>query len=189
VPRRRWAWTHKYAVPMFLASVVAVLVTGLGLLAVVNVDWDGGTDPGSGIDECVVGQWRMVSHTEQLEAGGIPLRLTLVDEGAVYEFRADGTGSADYGDGTQFKSEAIGQTVPATVAGTLSFRYEAADGVLQVVEMLSTDATFTVDLFGEPVESPYRLSTTAPENYQCEGDTIHLSAEDRGYAADYQRIT
>jgi hypothetical protein len=188
--RPRWTWTHKYAVPMFVSSLIAVVLAGLGWIAALNLDRDGTDpeDPDSGIDECLLGRWRMLSHTERLEAGGVPLQLTLDSEGAVYEFREDGTGSGDYGDGTLFQSEGIGQTLPATVAGVLSFRYEAAGGTFQIVEMLSTDATFTIDFLGSPLESPYELSTTAPESYECEGDTIHFSANERGYTADYERI-
>jgi hypothetical protein len=172
---------------MFISSVVAVLVSGLGLLAVVNLDWDGGTDPDSGIDDCLVGRWRMVSHTEALDAAGTTVQLTLVGEGALYEFREDGTGAADYGSGTQFEGNAIGQTIPATVDGTLEFRFTAAGGTFQVVEMLGTNATFTMDFLGSPIDVPYRLSTDTPERYQCEGDTASFTAEDRGYAAEYQR--
>jgi hypothetical protein len=186
MPRQRWAWTHRHAVPMFVASLISVVVSGLGLLAVVNADWDGGADPED--PGCLVGQWRMVSHTETLDAGGTPVQLTLVGEGAAYEFREDGTGSADYGEGTQFRGEAVGQTIPATIDGTLRFRYTAADGIFQVVEMLGTGATFTMDILGSPIEVPYQLSVTSPESYRCEGDTVNFSAEDRGYAAEYQRI-
>jgi hypothetical protein len=130
----------------------------------------------------------MTSHTESLDAAGTAIQLTLVGEGAVYEFLEDGTGSADYGDGTEFRGDGVGQTIPATIDGTLSFRYTAADGVFQVVEMLGTGATFTMDILGSPIEVPYQLSVTSPESYQCEGDTVSFSAEDRGYAAEYQRI-
>jgi hypothetical protein len=170
---------------MFVASLTAVVLSGSGLVAVLLLDRDGGgTEPA----ECLLGRWRMVSHTEELSSLGQTVQLTLVgDEGAVYEFRDDGTGSADYGSGTAFQSTSLGQTVDATVSGTLSFRYEASDGTFQVTEMLSTDATFTVDFLGTEVPSPYQLSTTTPENYRCEGDTITFSLPERNYAAEYQR--
>jgi hypothetical protein len=184
--RQRWGWTHRYAVPMFVASLVAVVLAGGGLIAVTVLD-DDDANPDSGIDSCLLGSWRMMSHTEELSSLGQTIQLTLTGEGALYEFREDGTGSADYGTGTTFTSTSLGQEVLATVAGTLSFRYEASDGIFQVVEMLSTEATFTVDLLGTEVPSSYQLSTTAPEDYVCEGDTLSFSLEERSYAAEYRR--
>jgi hypothetical protein len=170
---------------MFVSSLVAVVLAGSGLVAVVLFNRDGG-DPDH--PDCLIGSWRMVSHTEQVPTLGQTVQLTLAGEGAVYEFREDGTGFADYGSGTTFESTTLGQTVPATIAGTLSFRYEAAEGTFQVVEMLSTGATFTVDLLGEPVDTPYRLSTTTPEDYACDGDTLSFSLDERSYAAEYARL-
>lgn len=174
---------------MFVSSLVAVVLSGGGLIAVTLLDNGDGTDPQPGVDRCVVGSWQMVSHTEELTSLGQRIQLTLAGEGALYEFRDDGTGSADYGSGTTFESTTLGQTVPATVAGTLSFRYEAGDGTFQVVEMLSTDATFTVDVLGTEVPSTYQLSTTSPESYSCDGDTLSFSLGERRYAAEYHRVT
>lgn len=187
VRRQRWAWTHRYAVPMFVASLVAVVLSGSGLIAVVVLDDDDGTDPQSGIDPCVIGAWRMTSHTEEITSLGIATQLTLAGEGALYEFREDGTGSGDYGSGTAFQGNALGQAVAATVAGTLSFRYEASNGTFQITTMLTTDATFSVETLD--TEVPYALSTNSPEEYRCAGDTLHFELEERNYQAEYRRVS
>jgi len=77
--------------------------------------------------------------------------------------------------------------VPATIAGTLDFRYEAADGTLQITAMVSSNATFSVEALD--TEVPYELSTTSPEDYSCDGDTLNLSLEERDYIAEYQRAS
>jgi hypothetical protein len=182
MPRQRWAWTHRYAVPMFVSSLVAFVLSGSALTAVLVLD-DDPTDPQSGIDRCVLGTWRMTSHTEEISSLGLTTQLTLTGEGALYNFHEDGTGSGEYGEGTTFGSTVFGQTVPATIAGTINFRYEAADGTFQITAMLPSDATFSV----EGSEVPYALSTDSPEQYSCEGDSLILSLEDRNYHAEYQR--
>lgn len=177
--------------PMFIASLVAVLLSGAGLIAVLTLDRDSGTDPQSGIDPCVLGAWRMVEHTERLSALGQDVQLTLADgESVRYEYRPDGTATADWGDGTAFEGASLGQQVSATIAGTMTYRFQAADGRFQVTEILTNQARFTVELLpGAPVDTEYKVSTTTPERYRCDGDTIQFSLEERGYSATYERVT
>jgi hypothetical protein len=188
---RRWAWTHRYAVPMFVTALVAFLLSATGLVAVLVLDDDGGgTDPQSGIDPCVLGNWRAVSHTERLSALGQDTQFTLAGEGPRFEFGGDGVGSVDFGDATTFEGSSFGQSVPATIEGTMTFRYEAADGTFQITEILTNETTFTIEVIpGVPVDTPYGLSTTTPEQYRCDEDSIELSVEERNYSAEYERLS
>jgi hypothetical protein len=185
----RWGWTHRYAVPLFVASVVAVLLTGGGLAWVLVAGNDDGGNPNGGgdIDACLLGSWRVVSHTEDMEALGTQVRLQLPEggQGPVVEFRSDGTGRADYGTGTQYVATALGQPLPATVSGTITFRYRAADGTFQITEPPQSEATFSVESAG--LQSVYQLDTVA-ESYTCAGDELTFTRPERNYTGRYQRL-
>jgi hypothetical protein len=95
---QRWAWTHKYAVPMFVTSLIAVILSGSGLLAVTVFANSGRSSVAdAGIDPCVVGTWRTVSHSETIPTIDVPVELA--SGGADLVFNPDGTGSTDYGEG------------------------------------------------------------------------------------------
>lgn len=188
--QQRWAWTHRYAVPMFIASLVAVALSGTGLIAVLVLDDDGGGDPRSGIDPCVLGTWRTVSQTERVSSLGQDVQLTLAGEGPLHVYRGDGTASVDYGDGITLTGAALGQTVQATITGGMTYRYQAADGIFQITEIVTNQATFTVELFpGAPVDTRYEVSTATPEHYRCEADSIRFWLEERDYTAEYERLS
>lgn len=93
---QRWAWTNRYAVPMFVTALIAVLVASSALVAVLAFERSGAAVAG---EECLVGSWRTVSQRE-----AVPLteqRLELVGDGPVVKYRADGTGFSDHGSGTR----------------------------------------------------------------------------------------
>lgn len=190
---QRWGWTHRYAVPMFVASVVAVLLVGAAAVALL-VGGDergpgsgGGTEPppvvgAAGVDPCLVGTWQVVAQTEPMP--GAAGTMVLDGEGAVFEFRADGTGTGDYGDRTDFTADALGQEVVLTVTGTLAFRYLASGGTFQILE-IDSDATFTLDALS--LTDEYSLSQQ-PVGYQCDGDDTLRFQNQEGYAAEYRRL-
>lgn len=191
---QRWGWTHRYAVPMFVASVVAVLLVGAAAVALLagGPDGDPGSGPGTGgtapplsgvdgVDPCLVGTWQVVAQTEPMP--GAAGTMMLDGEGAVFEFRSDGTGTGDYGDRTDFTADALGQEVVLTVSGTLAFRYQASGGTFQILE-IDSDATFTLDALSLTEE--YSLSQQ-PVGYQCDGDDTLRFQNQEGYAAEYRR--
>lgn len=203
---------------MFVASVVAVIISGGAFTAIVVVDRDTGASPHldgqSGGDptgaatgpvgglgdgpvtgapgavgdeaECLVGSWRAVSVT-QGAAGGIASlldgQMVLVSEGPVFDFHADGTGRADYGDATIFEAQTLGDTVEMAVQGQIEFGFQAADGQFRLVDP-SSNATATMPLVGS---FPYQLDTD-PVSFTCDGQVAEFSDEDRQYTARYERL-
>jgi hypothetical protein len=73
---QRWAWTYRYAVPMFVTALVAVLLASSALVAVLVFERSGTAVAG---EECLVGRWRTVSQEEAVPLYG--QRLELVGEG------------------------------------------------------------------------------------------------------------
>src|SRR5690606_11787212 len=106
MPAARWEWTHRYAVPLFVASLIGFLLSSGALVTVVLLERDGDR-PGLGGapsgERCLVGRWQVVEYWQEVP---VPLlgsgRLDLAGAGPVYEFRPDGTGRVDYGDGVRY---------------------------------------------------------------------------------------
>ena len=86
----RWDWTYRYGVHLLVTSVVAVVLAGGGLVAALALG--GETAP------CVVGRWQVVAQDQEMSVGD----FRLVGQGPVVEYRADGTGLTDYGDGVVY---------------------------------------------------------------------------------------
>lgn len=182
---QRWAWTHTYAVPLFVASVVTVILAGAGLTVVLVFDRTG-QRPGGGGDQaqCIVGRWQMTAHRETLPLVGGD--LTLDGPGAQVEFRPDGTAVANYGDATHFKTVLLGQPVPVTVTGTIAYRYEVSEGTYRLWAQES-EATMTWEFAGTPTSERYSYSDT-PVAYECDGDQLQFDYPERNYHAEYRRI-
>jgi hypothetical protein len=171
---------------MFVASVASVVLTGAALIAVVTLGGNGDPDgpgPNPDVDACLVGEWRELSSTQRLPTGlG---ELVLAGEGPVFEFGEDGAGVADFGGGTVYESRsALGETVDARVSGTVRYRFVARDGTFEYLE-LNSQARFSIDALGFPIEDVYELSSD-PLSYQCDGDTLAFSSD--GYRAEYERL-
>jgi hypothetical protein len=98
---QRWAWTHTYAVPLFVCSLVAVILTGGALVGVLV----SGLGERRGGEHCLVGQWRIVSQRQGSELGSVlGGTLDLVGQGPRFTFNADGTGHADYNPQTRYET-------------------------------------------------------------------------------------
>jgi len=179
---QRWAWTHRYAVPMFVASVVSVILAGGGLIAVIWLGDGDPTDPEQpGVDRCLVGTWQTTSHVQEEPLG----RVVLADDGPVFELREDGTGVTDYRGGVRYDVETVAGASVAQMTGTVEFEYEAADGTFRYTSQQS-HATFEfVDLPGVPVNEVTFIEE--PMSYRCAGDTLRLTSEEHNYTGDYQR--
>lgn len=196
---------------MFTTSVVAVVLAGSALGAVVLLDRDGeGRDGGTrngdaqtgggqdgggqdgdggpdqqGIDQCVIGAWRVVSYVQELALGGT---LELVDEdgGPRYTYRADGTGEAEYGDGVQFEDSSLDDPVPVEISGTVSYRFRAADGVLEYPEQDASGARLVVEMLGTPVEEEVSFGS-GPYEYRCDGEELRVRDDAQGFDSRLQR--
>jgi hypothetical protein len=190
----RWAWTHKYAVPMFVSSLVAVVLSGSGLVAVM-VFANGGDRPGdnggpetsgtetsgteTGIDPCVLGTWEVVEYTEN--TAGVTAELTRGTP--VFTFEEDGTGVADFAPDTTIEADILGSKVEAGVAGQITYQYETAGETFEFVAQDST-AKFSSDLdivgYGGEFTVP-----TGPLDYSCDGDAMTITGEEQAF--EYRR--
>jgi hypothetical protein len=175
----RWAWTHRYAVPMFVSSVVAVLLTGAGLIAVMVYDnGSGGGPPGTA--ECVAGHWQVREYTESGPLGS----AEMVEGVPTFVFNDDGTGVAEFGPDVRMTIQVpLVGSVGAGVVGQIAYRYQVSGETLEFVEQDSN-----AQLSSE-IEVPYEDVLTLPEgplDYTCSGDEMTITDGEHTYA--YQRV-
>jgi hypothetical protein len=185
MPQQRWAWTHKYAVPMFLASVASVVVTGLGLLAVVNLDWDGGSDPGGGgpgLDDCVFGQWQVVTYSESTELG----TAEMVEGEPVFSFEEDGTGRADFGAGMLMEAEVFGTEQESWITGHITYQYETADQAFEFVNQDSAAPFSPAPVIEIPGLGTELTLPTGPLDYTCDDDEMSITGPEQVFG--YERL-
>ena len=223
---QRWAWTHTYAVPLFVTSLVALLLAGAGWAAVLVFehgagdpgdsaqssadpsDDQSGTDPVGGdlgggdrsngspgpsdadpgeIDDCVVGVWEVLEHTETLAVDAtLSGTFTLVGGTPVIEYRADGSALSDYHDGSQFEiAVGFGDPVSALVTGQVHYRYEVSDGTIRYFD-IESDAVFSLDLLGTSLDQEFSYRDS-PFQYECVGDTMTFHNPEQEFQARLQR--
>lgn len=180
----RWAWTHKYAVPMFISSLIAVVLAGSGLLAVTvfanGGDGDGGEDE-SGIDPCVIDTWRTVSYEEDGELGS----AEMVDGEPTFTFDENGTGLADFGTGMRMEADVFGTDQEAWVLGQITYHYQTSGQTLEFVDQDSA-APFSppppIDIPG--LDDELTLPT-GPLDYTCDDDEMTIAGEEQAF--EYER--
>lgn len=185
---------------MLIASIVAVVLSGSGLLVAVNTLGAGGEviDPTGGPSptapstvtgpECVIGTWRTLKLEEDITTG------ILTAEGAVtFEYAEDGTATVDYGDLTEFTFRDTifgGNSAPtrAEIKGTVSYEYEVDETQIRYTTPPDTGAEINIpDLPTGGLNLPYNPSATV-FGYQCTGDTMTHDAEDVDYSAELERV-
>lgn len=174
-------WTRRYAVPFFVCSLTAFVVTATAL-AVVLVSRRPTSPPPRPVD-CVVGMWQAVSYWEVNPAFGAE-RLELRGAGHVFEFREDGTGSVDFGDGTRLAGELLGFPVDLSLRGRLEFRYTAEGGVMRISDQHSE---VSVTFYGLPTDDVVTLEGR-PFHYECEGDTL-IQSLDGSFHGEFVRLS
>nr|MDT0663111.1 hypothetical protein [Micromonospora sp. DSM 115978] len=92
-----------------------------------------------GVDSCVVGDWRVTSHTEEVQDEDLgKLRFT-GGEGSLLNLGADGTGRTDYGSGTEFESTWEGKPIVLEIRGSYTYTFRTDDGQVKVSD-LDSDA-------------------------------------------------
>ncbi|HLU33531.1 MAG TPA: hypothetical protein VKZ74_05865 [Natronosporangium sp.] len=209
---QRWGWTYTYGMPLLIASIAAVLLSGGGLVAAVlafggeeptdptppgttpAVPSAGPTEaasppPGPGGDEgaagdpgCVLGSWRAVDLKEGLITG----ELVLVDGGPVFTYRDDGTGAIEFGEGVTFEFYPLfGTSTVQDVSGTVEFSYVVQDG--DVVHTYLNPLDGATMHFPDLGDFPY-VPSSDTLSYECGDGTLRLTAED-AFQADLERIS
>lgn len=185
---QRWEWTHTYGVHLLVFSIVAVVISGTGLVVVLSLGSDpdppappppspsGSPTPSAApisTADCVVGSWLAVELTDI----GFTGTWTLIEGGPSFEYREDGTGLIDYGDrengerGTlfEFEDDFFGGTTESVPSGQREFEYRL-DGS-------SILHTYLNPLGGAQMESlPYNPSEDEFE-LECAGDSMAMVGE------------
>jgi hypothetical protein len=156
---------------MFVASLVAVLLSGGGLVAVLAFA-DGSTgDP----DRCVLGAWEVAEYTEN--SGGGAAEMT--SGTPVFTFHGDGTGVADFPSDTTIEATIAGFPMEAGVAGPIAYEYEATDDTLEFVSQ-DSNAAFSSDLDIVGYEGELTLPTGRLD-YTCDGDEMSFTDGEQAF--------
>jgi hypothetical protein len=205
---RRWGWTYRYGTPLLVASIVAVVLSGTGLVVTVLAFGDGDVDPPEptetpdppptsvaasqpppteeptpttgGGDDCLIGSWRALELEEDITTGV----LTLDDEGPTFTYREDGTGTIEFGEATTFAFEPLlGAGTEQYAKGTVSFQYSAQDGVVAQTYRNIFDGAYmvidTIEVWYVPGSDRF--------DYECAGDAMTLADGD-DYRAELERL-
>jgi hypothetical protein len=143
--------------------------------------------PGSDIDECVIGTWRVTSHRETVLIQGQGNVTFTGGEGATLRLKRDGTGETDYGSGTEYQGEINGETARLEISGRLTYKYRTVNGRVNVTDVESTaDAKFSVG--GEEYDIPEPLDTKDDSaSYTC--STGLLTQNTALLATEYERVS
>ena len=129
----------------------------------------------STIDICIVGTWTE-TLTESHQTLTAETSVTLTASGMIEQFRADGTGTDDYGTGYVMTGliptgPLQGQRLEVAITGSATFTYHATDETIQFGGAIPT-GTQTIQLNGKVVDTRPLTYTTEPERYTCQGDTM-----------------
>lgn len=160
---------------MFIASVVAVILSGSALIAVTVFADGAGGGGGDGTGNCVPGGWRVREYREDGPFGS----AEMVAGTPTFVFNDDGTGVAEFGPDVRMAVEvAFVGSVDAAVAGRIDYRYETTGEAIEFVEQDST-AQLSSEL-----EVPYEDVLTLPEgplDYTCDGDVMTFTDGEQAF--------
>ncbi|MFC6019111.1 hypothetical protein ACFP2T_23225 [Plantactinospora solaniradicis] len=198
---------RSFLVPMVaLASTLLGLVVAIVVVLVLRHGPDGGPDgtgappsagsgsstatatvaagPGGGAD-CLVGTWRVTSHSEQVDVPGVGRLSFTGGAGSGLSLSAEGTGIADYGTGTVYRSGYAGQDVVLELRGTVSYRYVLAGDRIELRDVRS-DADVRLRV-GDGTPGPWQdfTASTEPSSYACAGNS--LTQKSLVFATSYVR--
>jgi hypothetical protein len=128
--------------------------------------------PSAGIDECVIGTWRVTSHREDVNVPNQGKVSFTGGEDAMLRLNADGTGETDYRGGTKFEGDMDGQKVTLEISGTVTYRYTAEDGKVALSDV-DSNATGKLFLDGEQYGDPLPFEGSEdPVSYTCSAETL-----------------
>lgn len=154
-----------------LSAFLGVLVVAIVVVAIVKTGDGTPTGPrASGIDECVVGTWRVTSAEELVDIEGYGV-VTFTGSGATLRLAPDGTGVTDYGSGTEFEGSANGSTVRLTLSGTVTFRYQTANEIMSFAEVVAK-GTAVVSLDGTELDRVPLDGSDEPAKYTCSAERL-----------------
>jgi hypothetical protein len=173
-PRR-----NPFVIPLIALSVtLIVLVAAIVVVALTRSDRSsnqgGPPSPSASslVDPCVVGNWRVTRHTEQVP---LPLvgdvQFTSSGTGARVRLAADGTGVTEFGEGTAFVAIVAGAEYKLIFKGSVNYDYRTANGRV-VFSNLGPDGTATLTVDGEEQASQALTGTADEANYTCDGSTL-----------------
>jgi hypothetical protein len=177
-----------FVVPLVALSATLVVLV-VAIVVVVIVRSGGQTDdPLAGpttpagptanpdVDPCVVGTWKVTSHTETVTMEDIGEVRFTGGAGGTLELTADGSGTTTY-NATTFEGTGEGQTIKLEISGSVTYDFTARNGTVSTSNVRST-ATYSSYLNGDPVETdqPFEASDD-PANYTCSGHTMTQSTD------------
>ncbi|WP_422772506.1 hypothetical protein ACN28C_05645 [Plantactinospora sp. WMMC1484] len=182
------AGNRSFLVPIVaLGSTLVGLVVAIGVVVVLRAGVDGGdggrrepagtgaasptaegTSARADARSCLVGRWRVTSHTEQVDVPGIG-ELSFTGAGSELSLGADGTGIVDYGTGTTYRSGYAGRDVVLELRGTVTYRYQVAGDRVELADVRS-EAEVRLRV-GDDAAGPWRHFTASSEpfDYTCTG--------------------
>jgi hypothetical protein len=198
---------RSFVVPLVaLAATLGVLVTAIVIVVAVR---SGGDEPGPGpvagattragstpsasatpasdVDECVVGDWRVTSHKEDIPVEGRGKVTFTGGDGATLQLNADGTGEFDYKSGTEYEGELSGQAVRLELSGRVTYHFTARNGSLAITDVESTATGklyFDNEQYGDPLPLNPEEDTST---YTCSGDT--LTQKTFLFTTEYERVS
>lgn len=165
-----------FVIPLVaLSATLAILVVAIVVVVLVRSASDpsdpvagpsseASTDPG--VDSCVVGRWRVTSHEERVAIDSVGNVTFTGGDGTEIRLNADGTGVTDYGEGTEFEGTVSGRTVTLVLSGTVSFRFQTANGTVSFSDTTS-EAEGVVKVDGDEIgREPFEASDD-PAKYTC----------------------
>jgi hypothetical protein len=177
-------------VPLIVLSVLAVfLVAGIVTVVLVKSGSGSGSDGptkdpttaaptdtvAAGLDKCVVGTWRVTSAKEKVDLDGQLVEFSA--SGGTAEFRADGTGTYDYGSsGLVYRGTVEGQPVTITLTGKASFSYKTVDNTITYSNP-SAEGQAVLRVNGEVTTAIPLDFDTKPNSYECSGSSMTLTTD------------
>ncbi|MFY1688908.1 hypothetical protein [Plantactinospora sp. WMMB782] len=131
-----------------------------------------GTPSGPVAADCLPGNWRVVSHREDVDVPGVGRLSFTGGTGSTLSLSATGVGIADYGTGTAFASSYAGQQVVLELRGRVDYRYALVGDRIELRDVRSAaEVRLRV---GAGTAGPWRpyTASTAPSDYVCAGDSL-----------------
>ena len=141
----------------------------------------------AGVDPCLLGTWRTTSNqawgliddTRVLYSGGA---------GTVVTYRADGTSITDYSKMRPRTTRYRGQTWSDVHRGTVSSRYNAADGMITST-VIKSNAVDTLRRGGKVnAKTPVHFFPE-PTQYRCTDDDLHTFSPQGNFSNQMVRVT
>lgn len=167
-----------------LIALLVVLLGGAGAWFYVSRDTSETSD--SLVDECVIGNWTVVSMTIDVTTdtfGTVHFtNVGTVGNVGTIEYRADGTAVHTYGNGAELQAEVtisgVAKTVKIALTGTGTYDFRTSDKTMTFSNLVSQrKATLTVSGSTTSTELPIEIGVD-PARYNCEMDTLTIFTDD-----------